>query len=67
MKHHIAKAKEMFDAKIVYNVVIGILLTMFIIKVLAMVGWALGMGKHRGMKGDMRMDGRPVQMLPEQR
>jgi hypothetical protein len=67
MKHHIQKAKEMFDIKIVYNVVIGMLITLVVIKFLALVGWALGMGGHKGMYKSERFEGRGGYMMQEGR
>ncbi len=49
MKQHIEKAKELFDLKTVYNVVIGMFLGLLIIKVVGFVGWSLGLGMHQSM------------------
>ena len=49
MKQHIEKAKELFDLKIVYNVVIGMFLGLIIIKVVGFVAWSLGLGMHQSM------------------
>lgn len=66
MKQHIEKAKELFDVKIVYNVVIGIFVAMVIFKVLAMIGWALDVGGHRTMYKMDRYEGRGM-MMPDLR
>ncbi len=64
MKHHIAKAKELFDIKIVYNVFIGMLLTLVVIKFLSIVGWAIGIGGHnKGMYKSERYEGRGGYMM----
>ncbi len=66
MKQHIAKAKELFDLKIVYNVVIGIVVAMALFKVLAIVGWMLDIGGHRSMYKMDRYEGRGM-MMPDLR
>lgn len=63
MKHHIAKAKELFDLKAVYNVVVGMLITLVIIKVLGLIGWAIGMNGHKGMYKSERYEGRGGYMM----
>ncbi|MFM2414768.1 MAG: hypothetical protein RI911_461 [Candidatus Parcubacteria bacterium] len=57
MKHHAQKVKELFDTKIVFNVVVGMLLTLFILKIFMMIGWGLGIGNHKG-KGMYERGGR---------